>query len=134
MATTPKWATDLIERVCSEVGRDVPPVVQWQRSSRGGYSFSGRAWSGRKIHIRIGRDTPRWEQKLCVLHELAHYLLPPSEHHGERFWTLAFLFYRRYGVPVRKALASERRYREGAVAGYKRSLASLETPKPPIRG
>ena len=128
MAKTPTWATELIERVCSECERPVPPVVQWQRGTRRGYS--GRAWSGKKIHIRVGPKTPRWEQKLVVLHELAHYMLPTGEHHNERFWTLAFLFYRRYGVPVRKALANERTYRLTAVAGYKRSLELVKAASP----
>ena len=104
----PVWAFRLILRVCVECDADLP-MVTWHKSKHS-YS-SGRTWPGRKmcrrgrIHVTAGRDSR--DQRFVVLHELAHHLLPASEHHSERFFRLAFLLYQRHGVPLRYARKRE---------------------------
>lgn len=111
----------MVLRVCTETDADGMPMISWHRGSA--YLSSGRTWPGRKfcrrgrIHVTAGSNTR--DQRLVLLHELAHWLLPPGEHHSERFWTLAFLLYRRYGVPLRYAEQRERDYRVGAVKAAK---------------
>ena len=138
MAIAPKWAQELIITVAIDYGRDKLPDVTWRRrhqparhDSRHGYErqagtqSSGRAW-GPVMPDRIGSyATPRWDwaagrivvtagtdrmdQRLVLLHELAHWLSPPKEHHGSEWWALACQLYRRYKVPIRFAERRERR-------------------------
>ena len=55
---------------------------------------------------------------MVLLHELAHAICPPSEHHGELFWTTAWKLYRRFNLPIRKVKVHEEAYRKTAHFGY----------------
>ena len=86
---------------------------------------------------RAGSDP--LDQRLTLLHELAHWLTPParrrrgrSEHHGRAFYRAAFGLYERHGVPAEDALRLESgRYRSSlghavalAVPGASEALAA----------
>lgn len=137
---TPKWATELMTQVLADAGYGGPPVeLRWRRGGRervgfrpdGGYIYgkrtdnqsSGRAHYGTddgKPHIVVTTGTDRRDQRLVLLHELAH-ILTPKAHHGPAFWDQAWSLYRRYGVPIRYAQKREYGYRKGARAGYQRT-------------
>jgi hypothetical protein len=62
------------------------------------------------IAVRAGDDP--LDQRLTLLHELAHWLSPParrrrSAHHGRAFYHVAFELYRRHGVPAGDAVRLE---------------------------
>ena len=146
----PMWAQNLVLQVAIDEGRDDLPELTWrkrhkQRLTAGMKAFiardpdRARRWakhtvaegsSGRtfkpyslfkpdRVHVTAGSD--RKDQKLVLLHELAHWLLPAGEHHGADFWDKAWELYRRYKVPIRYAKAREGNYRKGAIAAYRRS-------------
>ena len=114
----PLWAQDLAIRVAVDEGRDDLPDLRWRRS-RGHTFSSGKAFyaTGRVV---ITAGTDRRDQKLVVLHELAHWLL--KEGHTSRFWDKAWEFYRRYKVPILYAKQREGIYRKGALVAYRRSV------------
>ncbi len=70
------------------------------------------------IAVRAGSDPT--DQRLTLLHELAHWLAPTvrrgrrgrTVHHGRDFYGVAFALYRRHGIPDAEALRLEAaRYR-----------------------
>jgi hypothetical protein len=71
------------------------------------------------VSVAAGRDPV--DQRLVLLHELAHWLGRPDEGHSLNFWLRAWRLFRRYRVPVHYALAREGAY-EGAVQAYRRLL------------
>lgn len=104
MATPPAWATRLATKVAKEHASRRPPTIEW-RQSRVKHYTSGRAWPGRdRIVITAGID--RRDQKLVLLHEMAHWLAGPNEDHGPEFWDLAYMLYTEHGV-YRLGLARE---------------------------
>ena len=125
----PKWVQDLVICVALEEGCELLPEVVWRR---GGSEYSsGQAWTQRtsrseypegRVVVTAGRS--RKDQKLVLLHELAHWLLPYSEQHGSNFWDKAWELYRRYGVPVLYAKGREGSYRKGALVAYRRNVDS----------
>jgi hypothetical protein len=104
----PAWASDLVDRVCAEAAV-APPRLAWRR--RRGSMSTGVARRGiGVIAVRAGDDP--LDQRLTLLHELAHWLAPPSRrrrslHHGRAFYRVAFALYRRHGVPDPDALRLE---------------------------
>ena len=139
MAHPPQWAQDLVIRVALDEGCEILPELTWRRSRQALLS-SGRAsppnhaeikpsggrWLPQKgrykrllngrVVITAGKD--RRDQKLVLLHELAHWLSAVYEHHGPTFWDKAWQLYRRYGVPILYAKQREGTYRKGALAAY----------------
>ena len=143
MAAPPKWAQDLVLTVALDAGRDDVPELTWYRAGKRKVMYSewgfptsrahkavktkvlpprrgssGTAWPtlGR-IHVTAGTD--RKDQKLVLLHELAHWLTP-KDHHSPRFWDKAWELYRRYRVPLRYARIREGNYRKGALVAANR--------------
>jgi hypothetical protein len=64
------------------------------------------------IAVRAGRDPV--DQRLTLLHELAHWLVPSrrrsrgrAQHHGRAFYRVAFELYRHHGIPAADALRLE---------------------------
>lgn len=108
--TAPAWATALVATVCADAGA-VPPRLAWRR--RRGEHSTGVARRGEGvIAVRAGDDP--LDQRLTLLHELAHWLAPPSSrrrrgatHHGQAFYRAAFGLYARYGVTDADALRLE---------------------------
>lgn len=119
MRTMPQWAQELTLQALIDNRCDEIPTIRWTSRSDAGYR--GTTYYNRRIGIwlRVGRKCERWEQKLVLLHELAHWMLPRGMKHSDRYWAFAFKLFRDYGLPIRKVLQQERRYRKGAVNGYK---------------
>jgi hypothetical protein len=119
MAEAPAWARSLVLTVCAEA--DVPlPRLAWRHRDRPTSSGVTRQPAG-LISVVAGHDSV--DQRLTLLHELAHWLSPTSRarrrrtlHHDAAFYDAAFALYRRHGVPDAAALAGE-------AARYPSSLA-----------
>ena len=127
----PLWAQNLVIQVALDEGRNELPDLVW-RKSRIQWGVSGHAKSGclgqaDQITIKVGVPHPhypiRTEQKIVLLHELAHWLLPVGEHHSPAFWDKAWSLFRRYRCPIKVALAREGNYLKGAVTAYHRSVS-----------
>lgn len=112
--TPPTWASELAATVCANASA-APPRLSWRR--RAGEHSTGvtRRHDG-LVAVRAGRD--ELDQRLTLLHELAHWLSPVSRgrrravHHGRAFYEIAFELYRRHGLADADALRLESaRYR-----------------------
>lgn len=116
--TIPDWAQELTIKVCKDYNR-WPPKIIWR--NRYGKHSSGVTYVYKKrgfdITVRAGTDID--DQKLVLLHELAHYIVAKSkkgkrESHSLRFWRLAFELYECYGVDRDMAYEREKGYKEKA--------------------
>lgn len=114
--TPPRWATDLVASVCADAGV-APPRLAW-RGRRSEHSTGVARREVGMVAVRAGTDP--LDQRLTLLHELAHWLAPlrlrrrgrRTEHHGRAFYAVAFALYERHGVPGADALRLEAgRYR-----------------------
>jgi hypothetical protein len=107
--TTPACASELVEHVCDDAGV-VPPRLAW-RARRGAHSTGVARRGAGMIAVRAGEDPI--DQRLTLLHELAHWLSPPTgrgrrvRHHGRAFYRTAFDLYRRHGLADADALRLE---------------------------
>ena len=107
--SSPGWAIDLVEAVCAEAGAPQPNLA-WRRR-RGTMSTGVARRRAGSISIRAGDDP--LDQRLTLLHELAHWLSPSTgrgrrvRHHARAFYRVAFALYERYGVPASDALRLE---------------------------
>ena len=118
MVDPPQWAQDLTLRVALDEDRDTLPAITWRRSRWSDMSSGHSKNEEDAITITAGKD--RKDQKLVLLHELAHWLMPKNESHSPAFWDKTWQLFRRYGVPMRYARQREGAYRKGAVAAYHR--------------
>ena len=138
--TAPGWARSLVASVCADAGIE-QPRLSWRR--RAGEHSTGvtRRHDG-IVAVRAGSD--ELDQRLTLLHELAHWLSPPPRrarraiHHGRPFYEVAFALYRRHGVADADALRLESaRYRSSlrhAVAlGVPGAAAALAEHQSTIR-
>lgn len=98
----PTWAKTLVRKACRAEGRHQPKLT-WNNSKKG-YT-TGRAWGWSDIHITAGGS--RLEQKMTILHELAHCFAPYGDVHGHEFWRVCWRLYRRHNIPVKFAIAHE---------------------------
>ena len=111
------------------------PALLW-RSRNGGPSTGVARRSEGTVAVRAGSDP--LDQRLTLLHELAHWISPPGRrrgrravHHGRAFYSIAFELYRRHGLADVDALRLESaRYRSAlghaaalGVAGASDALA-----------
>jgi hypothetical protein len=132
--TPPGWALELAAEVCADAGVP-PPRLTWRRRSSEQSTGVARR-DGGVVSVRAGTDPI--DQRLALLHELAHWLAPrPSrgrrgraEHHGRAFYSIAFELYRRHGIPADDALRLESaRYRSSlghaAALGIEGAAAAL---------
>ena len=106
----PRWAAELIRRVCAEHRRRAP-AVRWRRRSQP-WTSGAVYYDGTGIGIVAGTDVQ--QLRLVLLHELAHYLVGPTHQHDERFWRRCWELYRRHGVDLGYAWSAETAYRKGA--------------------
>ena len=119
MPEAPAWARALVLAVCAEA--DAPtPRLAWRHRDRQMSSGVTRRHSS-SISVVAGTDST--DQRLTLLHELAHLLAPVARrrrgrvaHHDRAFYDTAFALYRRHGVPDAFALSAE-------AARYPSSLA-----------
>lgn len=114
MTATPKWAAALVAGVCEHAGVE-PPAVKWRRGRTS--DLSSGTYYAESHRLVVTAAGPRYEQRLVLLHELAH-ALTPGEHHSLTFWLTAWRLYFEHGVPVRYAQQREFRYRQTARRGY----------------
>jgi hypothetical protein len=138
--TSPAWALSLMATVCADA--DVAqPRLGWRRRS-GAHSTGVTRRSDGIVAVRAGTD--ELDQRLTLLHELAHWLSPPprrgrrASHHGRAFYDVAFELYRRHGLSDADALRLESaRYRSSlrhAVAlGVPGADAALASHRSTIR-
>jgi hypothetical protein len=111
VAEAPAWALGLLERVCTDAGVPVP-VLRWRNRDRPTSSGVTRRGSGT---VAVVAGTDEVDQRLTLLHELAHWLVPvharrrgrAATHHDARFYAVAFDLYRRHGIPAEVALRGE---------------------------
>ena len=117
MSAPPKWANDLFDAVWWAHGEpQAIPRLTWRRSRVHGLS-SGR-YLTREHRIVVTAGKSRQDQKLTLLHEIAH-ALTPGEHHSDHFWMVAWKLYRRWGVPIKYAREREGKYRKGSEVAYR---------------
>lgn len=111
----PAWAVELLQTVCADAG--VPPPRLLWRSRRGSQSTGVTRRDVGAVSVRAGTDPV--DQRLTLLHELAHWLTPVQRgrrrravHHDRAFYLAAFGLYRRHGLSDADALRLESaRYR-----------------------
>jgi len=139
--TVPDWALELVDTVCADADTE-PPRLAWRRRAGEGSTGVTRRSEG-AVAVRAGDDP--LDQRLTLLHELAHWVSPPSrvrrgrsQHHGRAFYAIAFELYRRHGIADADALRLESgRYRSAlrhAVAlGVPGSVAALAEHRSIIR-
>jgi len=140
--TPPPWATALVESVCAVAGVP-PPHLTWRRRSSEHSTGIARRDAG-IVAVRAGTDP--LDQRLTLLHELAHWLSPSTPrrgrrravHHGRTFYEIAFELYRRHGIPDADALRLEAaRYRSAllhaSTLGIPGAVAALQAHRSAIR-
>jgi hypothetical protein len=117
--------------VCADAGVTEPRLT-WRRRTTESSSGLTRRELG-VIAVRAGTDPV--DQRLTVLHELAHWLAPAprrsrrgrTQHHSRPFYAVAFGLYRRYGVTDGDAIRLEAaRYRSAL-----RHAAAIGVPGAP---
>jgi hypothetical protein len=108
--TPPTWAADLVASVCADAGL-APPRLTWRRR-RSEHSTGVAKRQDGLISVRAGDDG--LDQRLTLLHELAHWIRPPqprrrgrTPHHDRAFYAIAFDLYRRHGIAEADALRLE---------------------------
>lgn len=106
----PAWAAELLGLVCAEAGV-AQPALRWRRAARPSSSGVTRRREG-TVAVTAGHDP--LDQRLTLLHELAHWLAPAARrhrgrvaHHDAAFYRVAFPLYLRHGIPGPEALARE---------------------------
>jgi hypothetical protein len=106
---TPGWAIELVRDVCIDADIEPPAMLSWrQRASVHSTGVARRADG--VISVRAGSDAT--DQRLTLLHELAHWITPwprrrRALHHGRAFYATAFALYQRHGVSEDDALRLE---------------------------
>jgi hypothetical protein len=113
--SAPGWAVDLVAGVCASAGV-APPRLRWRRRAAVASTGVARRSEG-WVAVRAGTDPV--DQRLTLLHELAHWIAPADRrrgrravHHGRHFYAVAFDLYRRHGLSDADALRLESgRYR-----------------------
>jgi hypothetical protein len=139
--TAPAWALELVETVCADAATEAPRLA-WRRRA-GDHSTGVTRQSDGAVAVRAGNDP--LDQRLTLLHELAHWVSPPSRarrgrsrHHGRAFYAIAFELYRRHGIADADALRLESgRYRSAlrhaAAIGVEGADAALAEHRAAIR-
>ena len=104
--TAPKWAQDLVIKVALESGLNDLPDLIWRRSDR---KYTGGVYHRQRIlpyqprppRIVITAGHDRIDQKLALLHELAHWI--SNEGHTPRFYRVGTFPSSPYPHPLREA-------------------------------
>jgi hypothetical protein len=100
--------------------RQPAPAIYWRQTRRRRSAGSADSFRrGNCVSMAAGKDPI--DQRLVLLHELAHWLGKPDEGHSLDFWVRAWKLFRRYRVPMHYALAREGEY-EGALVGYRKLM------------
>jgi len=106
----PAWAAEIVQTACAAAGV-AEPGLRWRRAQRAASSGVTRRSAG---SIAVTAGTDELDQRLTLLHELAHWIAPAPRrrrgrvlHHDVHFYAIAFDLYRRHGIPDAEALARE---------------------------
>lgn len=113
------WIIELVEEV-SKKNNIETPIIEARRIERSYSGLQTTEGDRKKIIIRYSKNSPKWEKKLIVLHELAHCMMPMMERHSDNFWEKAFELYKEYKLPIRKVMQNERYYRSNSENGYRK--------------
>jgi hypothetical protein len=137
---TPAWAVELVHAVCAEARIEPPARLSWRRRASPQSTGVARRAEG-AIAVRAGTDER--DQRLTLLHELAHWITPWPQrrrtiHHGAAFYRTAFALYGRHGLSPDEALKLESaRYpsslRHAAALGVPGADAALAAHRDTIR-
>jgi hypothetical protein len=127
----PDWALSLVSGVCADAGT-AQPRLAWRRRA-GDHSTGVTRRADGVVAVRAGAD--ELDQRLTLLHELAHWLSPAPRrgrrravHHGRAFYDIAFELYRRHGIPDADALRLESgRYRSSLAHAVALGLPGAST-------
>jgi len=141
VAEAPAWARDLVRRVCGDAGMP-EPRLSWRRRDRETSSGVTRPTLG-SVTLSAGWDL--LDQRLTLLHELAHWVTPLRRrrrgrvaHHDAAFYAAAFSLYERHRIPTAAALRGEgMRYpsslRHAVALGVPGALAALAERRAELR-
>jgi hypothetical protein len=106
----PAGVAEIVRAACATAGVG-EPSVRWRRARRAASSGVTRRSAG---SIAVTAGTDELDQRLTLLHELAHWIAPLPRrrrgrvlHHDAQFYAVAFELYRRHGIPDSEALARE---------------------------
>jgi hypothetical protein len=132
----------VVATVCADAGV-APPRLTWRRRASDHSTGVARRDVG-LVSVRAGSD--ELDQRLTLLHELAHWLAPSArrrrgrrvQHHGRDFYAAAFELYRRHGLDDADALRLESgRYRSAlrhaAALGVPGAAAALAAHRSALR-
>ena len=124
---TPNWAQDLILDAIlflqSKGYNSELPDIKWRKpmSRYSGNRCTNSSGVCYRTHITICAGKNRVDCKLVILHELAHWVLPQSDHHSNIFWDVAWMLYREYKLPIRYCFKREAAYKKLSIKAYHRS-------------
>ena len=119
MLLTPGWAQALSHRVLDDAGDASHCRIEWRWGDRRRKSWTERG--RRRIVIRAAPERGHAALASTLLHEIAHLVLPPAEHHSRRFWRHVYGLVERYGagggcaLTVDDAYLLSRHYRVTAI-------------------
>ena len=106
----PGWAAQVVRDVCA-AAQVSEPAIRWRRASRAASSGVTRHHAG-SIAVTAGTDLV--DQRLTLLHELAHWVAPQprrrrgrTAHHDAAFYATAFALYRSHEIPDAEAISRE---------------------------
>jgi len=149
MKTSPKWAQDLLINAIlylqSKGYKAELPELNWRHSK---YTYSSGHCNKTEGKITITAGKLRVDQKLVLLHEIAHIatdtevkylnierakkrgwhfcnesgqIVSKRMHHTDSFWNTAWLLYRWAKLPIKFCLSREQDYRKGAAVAYRKN-------------
>ena len=108
MMPTPDWAQELSHRVLDDADYHRHCTIEWRWGDP-----RPKSWAEpvrQRVVIRAPGNRGHAALASTLLHELAHLLLPPKEHHSRRFWRHFYGLVERYGAGGGCALRAEDAY------------------------
>lgn len=111
----PLWAKNMIRRHCDPVTR-----LEWHRSASK-YGTSGRCFNRDRIVITAG--SRELDQKIVLVHEIAHALAPWDAKHGDEFYDVLLRVSKSEGL-YRASLSAPHGQARGLRAAARRSRAA----------
>ena len=139
---TPEWVQSLSHRVLDDADYAHLCTIEWRSGDR-----RPKSWTEprrRRVVIRAADDRGHAAHASTLLHELAHLVLPPKEHHSRRFWRHFYGLVERYGsgggcaLTLDDAYLLSRHYKVTAIkvaaelgVGAARSNLALRVPGKP---
>jgi hypothetical protein len=144
IGNAPDWATELFTTVCKDYNRGLPSEFYWKDRNRAystgvtnphwrSFSMIMKNGKRKKVnyygYIKVQAGTDVQDQKLVLLHELAHHVMGRSRRgrsvgHSIAFWKLAFELYDNYGVDMDYAIKREKNYKVKATEAYEYHIAA----------